>query len=215
MILPDIDRGFLPVEEHDWSLEAQRLADFLRRVSRNLHGHAAIKVYGSAAVTFFTAARLELSHMTEDIDIGHPGFLEPDLERARQSARQETVDVDFHLRPPGMWLAAADWVSSCFDISDALGTHPLSVELMHPIDLIISKMIRWNERDAEDAMRLWNVFALDAEIFALRLNQAVQDSMVTSWQKTQLLEILEELFPDEGELQRARNAAPALTDDLV
>ena len=212
MTLPSITKDFLPDDNTTWSSEARRLADFLRRVDQHFGGEVTIKVYGSAAVAFYTAATSHSGYMTEDIDVGDPGSLPSGLQIATNLAKQEGPEIDFHFRPPGLWLAAGNWPKYCVDISRELGTKSLSVELMHPIDLIISKMIRWNERDAEDVSLIRGTLAIDVGMFARRLNQAVLDSMVTDWDKKALGEILEELFFEDNEVEIAREATPALDE---
>ncbi|TXC75933.1 hypothetical protein FRC91_10555 [Bradymonadales bacterium TMQ1] len=210
MSLPTQLPTFIPIDEATWSREAQRLRDFLKRLERHLEGDAALRIYGSAAVTFYTTADREPSHMTEDIDVGHPGTLGPELQRAFQQAKAEGADISLHLRPPGLWLAANDWPDHCIDISRPLQLNSLLIILMHPYDLIISKMVRWNERDAADVELLQSRFTCEPSVFGARLNQAVHSSMVTDWQKEQLADILEEIFVDETELQSAREAATSL-----
>lgn len=209
MTLPSLPNDFLPEDDTTWSSEARRLADFLCRVDQHFGEEATIKVYGSAAVAFYTAATSQSGYMTEDIDVGDPGSL-PALQNATELAKQKGPEIDFHFRPPGLWVAAGDWPNSCVDVSRKLGTSSLSVELMHPIDLIISKMVRWNERDAEDISLIRDTFCIDVGTFARRLNQAVEDSMLTDWDKEALVEILEELFFEDNEVEIARKAAPAL-----
>ena len=150
--------------------------------------------------------------MTEDIDVGDPGSLPQGFHNASDLAKREGAEIRFHLRPPGLWLAAGDWPKYCIDVSRELGTNSLSVALMHPIDLIISKMIRWNERDAEDVSLIRSIFDIEARTFAQRLNQAVVDSMTTDWDKAVLVEILEELFFEDGEIEILRKAIPALIE---
>lgn len=63
---------------------------------------------------------------------------------------------------------------------------------------------------AADSSLLQSRIRFDPHLFGIRLNQAVQASMVTDWTKGQLAEILEELFVDEKELEAVRSATTAL-----
>lgn len=80
MTLAKLDHAFLPDDDTSWSSEARRLADFLRRVDHHFGGASTIKVYGSAAVAFYTATKSQTDYMAEDIDIGDPGSMPSELE---------------------------------------------------------------------------------------------------------------------------------------
>lgn len=198
---------FLAGPESNWSAESRRLSAFLRHIAKRIDEETRLRIYGSAAVAFYTARLTGYAHITDDIDVGDPGSISSALEKALPDPDPH---LTFHFRRPGMWLAAPGWTQFCVEITASLDTTPLHVELMHPVDLVISKLIRWNERDAEDVNRLRTIFPLQAKSLASRLNEAVEHSVISPWESSQLNELLEELFSDPDELELARTLTPSL-----
>ncbi|MFP4597228.1 MAG: DUF6036 family nucleotidyltransferase [Persicimonas sp.] len=111
-----------------------------------------ITIYGSAAVAFYLADEDHQERAyTRDIDIGD---MEPD--QVEENFKSDIVDPPLHFQayPFTQWLHHPDWSDAVVDLSDLIGTHTLIVRLLHPCDLIITKLERAADQDFEDALLL-------------------------------------------------------------
>lgn len=52
------------------------------------------------------------------------------------------------------WLIHPDWRVHLVEVSSHLGLRRLQLYLLHPADLILTKLERWSDRDFQDAMEL-------------------------------------------------------------
>lgn len=150
MTLPDVSER-LPTTVT--TIQGKRLQRFLAHVDDRLEHDWSIVVYGSAAVALYLADEQDYEYgYTNDIDIGE---MEP--EHVDQSKFDtDSVDPPLHFQtfPIESWLVHPDWRGALVDASDIIGTDALQVKLLHPFDLIVSKLARGAPQDIEDGLLL-------------------------------------------------------------
>ncbi|GEM_PF-2926626 len=149
MSLPDISE-LLP--ECVDTPEAMRIMRFLQFHDRKLSNSTKLTLYGSAAVSLYLADSDNYNYgYTNDIDIGR---MEP--ESVELSVDEDAVDPPLKFQPFGLenWLVHPDWELATVDFSPILNLHYLRVELLHPIDLVITKLGRGSSQDIEDSLLL-------------------------------------------------------------
>jgi len=149
MTLPDVAG---PLPEDISTPEAERVASFLQHHDRKATESAELTLYGSAAVILYLADSAEYNYgYTDDIDVGH---MEPknidlsvDVDAVSPPLRFQTFDLE-------RWLVHPDWASESVDVSALLELTNLHVALLHPVDLVITKLGRGAPQDIEDSLLL-------------------------------------------------------------
>ena len=171
MSLPDIT-PVLP--EQIASPQATRLRTFLQHLDASLSTGLSIYVYGSAAVALYLAddsPKYEYGY-TRDIDIG---AMEPN--RVEELVLDsDIVDPPLHLQTYDFtrWMIHPDWKESTVDVSHLLETELLAVRLLHPIDLIITKLERAGDQDLEDGQLLRHRYIDDVDLVRGRVREAAK-----------------------------------------
>ena len=171
MSLPDIT-PVLP--RQITSPQATRLRTFLQHLDASLSTGLSIYVYGSAAVALYLAddsPKYEYGY-TRDIDIG---AMEPN--RVEDLVLDsDIVDPPLHLQTYDFtrWMIHPDWQESTVDVSHILETKRLAVRLLHPIDLIITKLERAGDQDLEDGQLLCDRYIDDVELISRRTREAAK-----------------------------------------
>ena len=169
MPLPSVDSA-LPNEIR--TRQARRLARFLTHLDGRCREPVRVVLYGSAAVALYLADDddIELGY-TRDIDIGK---MDP-----------ESIDLEFdaHVVDPPLtiqthnverWLIHPDWEQATTEVGGLLGTKRLVVELLHPVDLIITKLERFLAQDIDDGENLSNRYVDEVGVVVQRLEEAWQ-----------------------------------------
>lgn len=155
--------------------EVARVGAFLRYCDQQLNQPAEVVVYGSVAVHLYLADVSTLyTFETDDIDVHHsaPESLLRQLNRFR-ALRQDPAP-EFRATNIEMWPAHPDWRSSTQLLSGLVGTQRLHVRVLHPVDLIVSKLERFNERDQVDCDVLLKRYIPNPDVLAQRTEQALE-----------------------------------------
>lgn len=168
MSLPDVTSSLPEVIE---SSQAIRLQKFLQHADNQLAKPVSITVYGSAAVALYLADNQGYEYgYTRDIDVGH---MEPDRTTGG-TFNSKVVDPPLHFQTYDFtrWMIHPDWKDSAVDVSALLGTHQLTVNLLHPIDLIITKLERAADQDFEDSLLLLERYIAETSEVRQRVKEA-------------------------------------------
>jgi hypothetical protein len=163
--------------------DAKRIQDFFSDLEKrllhqyNTQQHPLISegivVYGSCAVSLYLAdeQQTEVS-MTDDIDI----------DTTDTSSANLLQDCSPHTQPPleirqrcvENWLIHPDWRERVVNVTLFLGLSSLHIFLLHPMDLILTKLGRYKERDIEDCIRLNARYIHDYSFFKTNLDEAME-----------------------------------------
>lgn len=148
---------------------ARRIRAFLHHCDDKLDREVRVVVYGSAALSVYFADREEIAGYTDDIDIG-----KVDPETVDIAVDSDAVEPPLRLQTYAIerWLVHPDWEEDVVDVSSLLGLARLTVRLLHPIDLLISKLERNSTKDHEDGRRIRTRYVDDVETVKSRLNTA-------------------------------------------
>jgi hypothetical protein len=154
--------------------QSRRVAKFLRHADKCIEHSVSLVIYGSAAVALYLGDTGAYSYgYTDDIDVG---AMEPeDVELSDLNA--EIVDPPLHFQPYDFeqWLINPDWSDDTVDVSSLVGTAELSINLLHPVDLIITKMSRAADQDLEDSILLIEEYEIEeSDEFRERLREAAR-----------------------------------------
>ncbi len=154
------------------SPQADRLRKFLQHVDASLPGNLSIYIYGSAAVALYLADDSENYEYgyTRDIDVG---AMEPERV-ADLAVDSEIVDPPIHLQLYDVtrWMVHPDWKVATIDLSYLVETTRLEVRVLHPVDLIITKLERAGDQDLEDGQLLRHRYIDDVEFVRRRTREA-------------------------------------------
>jgi hypothetical protein len=120
----------------------------------------ALSIYGSAAVALYLGDTADYAYgYTDDVDVGamEPEGVELD------DVNSQIVDPPLHFQEFDFeqWVIHPDWHEATVDASELVGTSTISVLLLHPLDLIITKLSRAGIQDIEDAELLCREYAID------------------------------------------------------
>ncbi|MCK6511836.1 DUF6036 family nucleotidyltransferase [Myxococcota bacterium] len=157
-----IQRFLIAVERE---LLSRHDADFL--ASQNLK----VVVYGSCAVSLYLgdeAGESDVS-MTDDIDIA----VSSGAKLLQECSPQISPPLEIRQSQVENWLIHPDWEDRIFDATSLLGLSFFHVFLLHPLDLILTKLGRYSERDAEDCIRLNSRYINDFSFFLAILDEAL------------------------------------------
>jgi hypothetical protein len=127
----------------------------LRTLARHIEGPAHVRLLGGAALILGYG----LDRTTEDADLlAEDAELELLASEANFGAAVEATNRE--LEPEGLYLShiwgpeqqilTPEWKQSCRPVSRDWGSRRLSVEVLGPVDLILSKLCRADEGDLED-----------------------------------------------------------------
>ncbi len=179
---------------------ADRIARFLQHVDRQLAHGCEIWVYGSAAVSLYLADERSEEGFTDDIDVGaeEPIFIDAmDIDSG-------VVDppLEFRKHPIEQWLVHPDWRDTCVDVSTLLGLQRLQVMILHPLDLIVTKLERAESRDIEDCTRLARRYSLDGAEAARRLDEAAECYALSERVVSQVEYSFEAVFERKPDIRR-------------
>ncbi len=172
MNLSDVS-AYLP--EAVLSQQALRIQKFLLQVDTELGCDCTIAVYGSAAVTLYRADDSDAHEYgyTYDIDVARSSPKELDLSGHVDSSSYDPP-LEFQYYDVERWLVHPDWKEALIDMTALLGTQNLRVCLLHPIDLVVTKLARCNSQDLEDGQSLRERYVSDTAIVRDRLLEAVK-----------------------------------------
>lgn len=148
MTLPDVA---LDLPSSITTPEATRIARFLQHQDDKFAQSLTLTLYGSAAVSLYLADADDYAYgYTDDIDVGHK------IPNAELKCHTTSVSPPLHFQEYGLELRLVhpDWQSSCLDFSGPLNLKHLKVRLLHPIDLVSTKLARGADQDIEDSIRL-------------------------------------------------------------
>jgi hypothetical protein len=154
------------------SSQACRIRDFLQHVDDNLQQPLVITVYGSAAIALYLADETLYEYgYTRDIDVGH---MEPD-KLIGPAIDRTAVDPPLHFQTYDftLWLIHPDWCNSVVDVSSLVGTKLLTMRLLHPYDLIITKLERAAPQDLEDGILLRDRYIDSVDEMRRRVSEAI------------------------------------------
>jgi hypothetical protein len=127
----------------------------LETLERHLQGPAHIRLLGGAALILGYG----LNRATEDADLLADDreidrlVSEADFASALEATNRELEPEGLyisHIWGPEQQILTTDWRSSCRAIDRTWGTGNLSVSVLGPLDLILSKLCRADEEDLED-----------------------------------------------------------------
>ena len=154
--------------------QAERIQNYLRHVDNKLKHCWTITLYGSAAVALYLADEhtpFEPNY-TRDIDLA---WMEPD-EIDCSEFENESVDPPLHFQTYDVerWLIHPDWKDSIVDVTKILETSLLQVRLLHPLDLITTKLERAARQDLEDGQRVFERYSEDIDRIRKRVREAAQ-----------------------------------------
>jgi hypothetical protein len=99
------------------------------------------------------------------------------------------------------WLVHPDWRDYSVNVSELIGTTELSVFLLHPVDLIISKLERNDPDDIEDARYLRARYIDDVQTVVERLDEAWQFYPGSERSKGEIEHAFEAIFELRHELE--------------
>lgn len=162
--------------------DAKRIQRFLLDVESELlarHGVAfltsqnlEVVVYGSCAVSLYLSDEISESDvaMTDDIDI----TVSSGARMLQECSPQISPPLEIRQSQVENWLLHPDWVDRIFDATDLLGLSFINIFLLHPLDLILTKLGRYSERDAEDCIRLNARYINDLPFFMTALDEALE-----------------------------------------
>lgn len=190
MTLPDITSRLPKALE---SSQAVRLQRFLQHANRQLAEPVSITVYGSAAVALYLADESEYEYgYTRDIDIGQ---MEPD-KAIGAAFDAQIVEPPLHFQTYDFtrWLLNPDWSDSVVDVTPLLGTGRLTVRLLHPIDLIITKLERAADQDFEDSILLCERYVDDLAQAQKRVEEAAKYYPMSDRVRGQIEDAFEGIF---------------------
>ncbi len=156
-------------------------------------------MYGSAAVAFYLADESQYEHgYTRDIDIGH---MEP-KQVIGSAFDPASVDPPLHFQTYDftLWLIHPDWQDAVSDISDLIGTARLAVRLLHPFDLIITKLERAAAQDLEDGILLRDRYVDSTDQLRQRLVQAAGFYAMSERARSQIEFSFEAIFEEPLDL---------------
>ncbi|RDV36411.1 hypothetical protein DV096_19550 [Bradymonadaceae bacterium TMQ3] len=151
---------------------AKRIAEFIRHVDQRCSAHIDVPIYGSVAITLFLADDPNLAYQTDDIDVASTGedarvFGELASQVSGATLRVQAYSVQ-------QWLVHPDWRQELVDVSELVGTNHIRLLLLHPVDVIITKLLRWHDRDYADALHLKSHFKIEKGVFLERLQGAIE-----------------------------------------
>lgn len=189
MNLPDITPR-LPREIG--SPQAVRLRQFLLKADAAVERRCTMTLYGSAAVAFFLADEEGYEYgYTRDVDVGH---IEPAIDLRRFASDETEPPLHFQKYQFSLWLLHPDWAQSTVDVSSLLGTGRLGVSLLHPVDLIITKLERAGDQDLEDGILLAERYIDDVSIASQRVVEAAKHYAMSDRARAQIEYSFEAIF---------------------
>ncbi len=177
-----------------------RLQTFLQHADQKLDRPWSITVYGSAAVAIYLADERGYEYgYTRDIDIG---FMEP-KEIGAKTFDTEIVDPPLHFQPYDftLWLLHPDWKESTVDVSKLLGLNTLTMCLLHPIDLIITKLERAGDQDLEDGILIRERYITDVAEARSRTIEAAKYHPISPRARSQIEYAFEAIFEESIDLE--------------
>ena len=197
MSLSDV-KARLPSKVH--TDEARRIQKYLQHVDNKRKKPWTITLYGSAAVALYLAdehTQFEPNY-TRDIDLA---WMEPDEIDCSQF-ENKSVDPPLHFQTYNVerWLVHPDWKDSVVDVTKILETSLLQVRLLHPLDLIITKLERAGGEDLEDGQRLFERYSEDIERVRERVWEAAKYYPLSSQSVSQIEFSFAGIFEDEIDL---------------
>lgn len=139
-------------------------------------------IYGSVAVNLYFADvqnELPYAFMTNDIDTSK---LDPSLVKIFNDLLKQNEEHPhiFQNSDLELWPMHPDWRDSLVDLSNLVQTNLFRLKALHPADLIISKLQRFNPRDEVDCSNLAERYISDHEIMVDRLIEALRYCTITS-----------------------------------
>ena len=152
--------------------EVQRLIMFLAHVDQGLKQTCELHLFGSSAVNFYLADRGENLHQTKDVDVtGDPKVLSDVSDRrAELSLLASSFDdpapttierLHFQFFRVDQFFIGPDWRENLVSAWHWFGHRELCVKLLHPFDLILSKLERSLPRDLDDCDELYERYVRD------------------------------------------------------
>lgn len=180
---------------------AERIQSFLKHVDRQQESEWSLTLYGSAAVALYVAdTGLEYEpNFTRDIDIAR---MDPE-EVDRSAINNHSVDPPLVFQPYDVerWLVHPDWRDATVNFTALIGTTFLNVELLHPIDLIITKLERAMPKDLEDGQLLFERYPEEVDRVRERVREAAKYYVLSDRVVGQIEYSFAGIFQDSIELQ--------------
>lgn len=190
----------LPLPDAIIAPQAQRIQAFLRHFDSSISDEVLLILYGSAAVSIYLADESGTGEYgyTRDIDIAqkHP----PGIDTA--SLESSCVEPPLHFQEYSVerWLVHPDWREASIDVSELLKTTKLTVRLLHPVDLIVTKLERAADQDIEDSILLMERYVADAADVEQRVREAAQHYPLSERVISQIGFSFAAIFGDEYDL---------------
>jgi len=169
---------------------AEAAALILRVLDKHLSGPATIRLMGGAALTLAYG----LDRATEDADlllddaeaqflVEHCHFGEA-LERTNKELEPMGLYLS-HIWGPEQQILTPQWRETCRQVPRLSGTARLKLEVLSPLDIIVSKLARADDGDWEDMryLVLHEGLAIDDVINAMKRAQ-VPDILKETYEQT-------------------------------
>jgi hypothetical protein len=150
----------------------------LRTLGRHLEGPAQVRLLGGAALILGYG----LDRATEDADLlVEERELELLVAKANFGAAVETTNQELepyglylsHIWAPEQQILTPEWKASCRRVDRDWGTERLSVSVLGPLDLILSKLCRADDQDLDDIRHLIRVEHLDRAAVETAIERAL------------------------------------------
>lgn len=146
-------------------------------LGRHLEGPAHIRLMGGGALILGYG----MPRTTEDADLLlEDGELEALIQDANIGAAIEATNAELeseglyltHLWGPEQQILTPEWKTSCRSVERDWGTPLLSVSVLGPVDLVLSKLCRYDEGDRQDVDFLVRSQGLRLEQIEVALRRA-------------------------------------------
>ncbi|MBI2374626.1 MAG: hypothetical protein HYV07_11580 [Deltaproteobacteria bacterium] len=151
--------------------------DILQTLARHLEGPAHLRLFGGAALVLGYG----LTRSTEDADLIlddrevetliEDANLGKALERANDELRPRGLYVT-HIFGPEQQILTPEWRRSCEKVDRTFGDGRLTVSVLGPLDMIVSKLARADAGDLEDIKFLVRTRSITKEMVAAAVDRA-------------------------------------------
>ena len=167
----------------------------LRTLAKHLEGPASVRLMGGAALIVGYGS----NRATEDADLLMTdaelfAFMDSaELGAAIQSTNEELESVGLyltHIWGPEQQILTPEWQPNCRRVDADWGSPHLTVEVLGPLDLILSKLCRADAQDLADIEHVMRVESLDRR----RIEDALATALVPDCFQDVFVENTERLF---------------------
>lgn len=151
----------------------------------------------------FQAPANAATPLISDIDLARTDPKELDLSEYVDSPSVDPPLV-FQSYDVERWLVHPDWKEAVIDVTDMIGTENLRVCLLHPVDLVVTKLARCGEQEWEDGQLLRERYISDRSTVGDRILEAVKYWSGSDRERAQVERAYEVIFEETIKVPRIR-----------